>query len=157
MKIKGIGKAKAISILAALELGRRRKDSEPVTRPKITSSNEAAGIFLSLLSDIPHEEFWVAFLNRSNTLIERFQISQGGITGTVTDIRLIMKKALELRAVSVLVCHNHPSGNLEPSIQDKEITEKIKEAAKFFDIQVLDHIIIAGKNYFSFADQGLIV
>lgn len=156
MKIKGIGEAKAITIIAALELGRRRKDAEPPARPKITSSSEAAAIFLPLLADIPHEEFWVAFLNRSNILIERFQISQGGITGTVTDVRLIMRKALELRAISIIICHNHPSGNMEPSQQDKEITYKIKEAAKFFDIQILDHLVIAGKNYFSFADEGLI-
>jgi DNA repair protein RadC len=156
MKIKGIGEAKAISIVAALELGRRRKESEPVTRPKITSSADAADIFVHLLSDIPHEEFWVALLNRSNTLIERYQVSQGGISGTVTDIRLIMKKSLDLLASSLIICHNHPSGNPEPSQQDKEITIKIKDAACFFDIQVLDHIIITGQKYFSFADEGLI-
>ena len=156
MKTKGIGEAKAISIVAAMELGRRRKTSETVLRPKISSSNQAADIFFPLLSDLIHEEFWVAYLNRSNLLIERYQLSQGGLTGTVTDIRLIMKKALELLASSLILCHNHPSGNLEPSSQDREITNKIKNAAEFFDIRILDHIIIAGNKYLSFADQALI-
>jgi DNA repair protein RadC len=156
IKIKGIGDAKAVSIVAALELGRRRKDSEPILRPKVSSSADAASLFFPILLDIPHEEFWVAFLNRSNILIELFQISQGGISGTVTDVRLILKKSLDLLASSLIICHNHPSGNLDPSNQDKEITNKIIQAAAFFDIQVLDHIIVAGQKYFSFADQGMI-
>ncbi len=156
MKIKGIGEAKAITITAALELGRRRAGSEPVSRPKITSSNDAAGIFLSLLTDIQHEEFWVAYLNRSNTLIERTRISHGGISGTITDVRLIMRKALEIYSSSIILCHNHPSGNLMPSEQDKQITQKIKEAAKLFDLTLLDHIVVGIGKYFSFADEGLI-
>jgi DNA repair protein RadC len=156
MQNKGIGEAKAISIIAALELGRRRKESEPKSKPKVTSSSEAANLFFPLLSDIPHEEFWVAFLNRANLLIERYLVSRGGITGTVTDVRMIMKRALETMSVSLILCHNHPSNNIEPSEQDREITTKIAQAAKFFDIRVLDHIIIGGSNYFSFADEGLI-
>jgi len=156
IKTKGIGEAKAISIVAAMELGRRRKDSEPVLKPKITSSTEAAGVFTELLSDISHEEFWVAFLSRSNQLIERAQISQGGVSGTVTDVKIIMRKAIELLASSIIICHNHPSGNSEPSNEDKQITTKIKDAGQFFDIKLLDHIIIASNKYFSFADEGLL-
>jgi DNA repair protein RadC len=156
-RLKGIGQAKAVSIVAALELGRRRGNSVPDEKPKITTSFEAQSIFQYLLSDIPHEEFWAAFLNRSNLLIERNQISQGGISGTVTDIRLLMRKALELRTSSVIICHNHPSGNLQPSEQDKIITKKIKDAAGLFDIILLDHIIIGNSNqYLSFADEGLL-
>lgn len=156
MKLKGVGEAKAITISAALELGRRRAVSEPPERPKFASSKQAFTLFSALISDISHEEFWVAFLNRSNLLIERVQISQGGLSGTVTDIRLIMRKALELKASSLLLCHNHPSGNLMPSQEDKQVTLKMKDAAAFFDIQVLDHIIIASNKYFSFADEGIL-
>lgn len=156
MKLKGVGEAKAITISAAMELGRRRAVTEPISKPKITSSKEAANIFIALLSDLPHEEFWVAYLNRSNKLIERSRVSQGGINGTVTDIRLIMKKALEIMATSIILSHNHPSGNMQPSNQDIEITNKIMDAAKLFDIALLDHIIIAQNMVFSFADQGLI-
>lgn len=156
MKIKGIGEAKAITITAALELGRRRASSEPEIKSKISSSIDAAGIFISLLTDIQHEEFWVAYLNRSNKLIERIRISQGGISGTITDVRLIMRKALEVYATSIILCHNHPSGNLTPSEQDKQITQKIKESAKLFDISLLDHIVVGLGNYFSFADEGLL-
>lgn len=156
MTLKGVGEAKAISISAALELGRRRAVAEPLSREKITSSSQAFSIFSALLCDLTHEEFWVAFLNRSNLLIERAQISQGGLTGTVTDVRIIMRKALELKASSIILCHNHPSGNLSPSQQDKLITTKIKEAASLFDIQLLDHIIIGNNKYLSFADEAII-
>ncbi len=156
VKVKGIGKAKAISIAAALELGRRRMNSEPLSVPQITSSKAASELFLPLVTDLPHEEFWVAYLNRNNKLIEKSRISQGGISGTVTDIKLIFKKALDLLASSIIICHNHPSGNLDSSIQDRQITKKIKEAALFFDISLLDHIIVAGNNYISFADEGLL-
>ncbi|MBN1117837.1 MAG: DNA repair protein RadC [Bacteroidales bacterium] len=154
--IKGIGEAKAITIAAALELGRRRSAAEPEQKVKITDSKLAAGIFQNLLCDLNHEEFWVACLSRSNSIIEKFQVSQGGISGTLTDIRIIMKRCLEMLASSVIICHNHPSGNLTPSEQDKEITQKVKEASKFFDIKLLDHIIIAGNKYYSFADEGLV-
>ncbi|MBN2484612.1 MAG: DNA repair protein RadC [Bacteroidales bacterium] len=156
MKYKGIGEAKAISIVAALEIGRRRKDCGSPVRPKITSSADAAAVFFPLVADLPHEEFWAATLDRSNKLKEQFMVSSGGISGTVTDVRILLKKSLEASASSIIVCHNHPSGNIEPSRQDKEITQKIKEAAKLLDIQLLDHIIIAGQKYYSFADEGLI-
>lgn len=155
-KFKGIGEAKAITIMAALELGRRRKESEPTERPKINSSADAANIFKPLLSDLPHEEFWVLLLNRNNLVIDKMIISRGGITGTVIDVRIIMKMALEYLACSIILCHNHPSGNLIPSEADKEITRKIKDAGKLFDISVLDHVIVGNNYYFSFADEGLI-
>lgn len=155
-KFKGIGEAKAITIMAALELGRRRKESEPTERPKINSSTDAANIFNPLLGDLPHEEFWVLLLNRNNLVIDKMIISRGGITGTVIDVRIIMKMALECLACSIILCHNHPSGNLIPSEADKEITRKIKDAGKLFDISVLDHVIVGNNSYFSFADEGLI-
>jgi len=155
-KFKGIGPAKSITIAAAMEIGRRRKESDPDEKPKITSSTDAAIIFKPLLSDLPHEEFWVLFLNRNNLVIDKMMVSQGGLTGTVIDVRLILKTALEKLACSLILCHNHPSGNLNPSEADKEITKKIKEAGKHMDIPVLDHLIIANDAYFSFADEGLI-
>lgn len=155
-KFKGIGPAKSITIAAAMEIGRRRKESDPDEKPRITSSADAALIFKPLLSDLPHEEFWVLFLNRNNLVIDKMMVSQGGLTGTVIDVRLILKTALEKLACSLILCHNHPSGNLNPSEADKEITKKIKEAGKHMDIPVLDHLIIANDAYFSFADEGLI-
>ena len=155
-KFKGIGPAKAITIAAAMELGRRRKESEPEEKPKVVTSADGANIFKPLLSDLPHEEFWVLLLNRNNLAIDKFMVSQGGLTGTVIDVRLILKTALEKLACSIILCHNHPSGNLMPSDADKEITRKIKEAGKHMDIPVLDHLIIANDAYFSFADEGLI-
>lgn len=153
-KLNGIGEAKAINILAALELGRRRKASEINEEKKIKSSNDVFTIFHPLLSDLRYEEFWILFLNRSNTIISRLKISQGGISGTITDVRLIMKEAIELLASSIIICHNHPSGNREPSDADIRITSKIKEAATYFDISLLDHLIITDKGYYSFADEG---
>lgn len=155
-KFKGIGPAKAITIAAAMELGRRRKESEPEEKPKIVTSDDGANIFKPLLSDLPHEEFWVLLLNRNNLAIDKFMVSQGGLTGTVIDVRLILKTALEKLACSIILCHNHPSGNLMPSQQDKEITSKIRDAGRMMDIPVLDHLIIAGDRHFSFADEGLI-
>jgi len=155
-KFKGIGPAKAIIIAASMELGRRRKESEPDEKPKIVTSTDAARIFKPLLSDLVHEEFWVLFLNRNNLVLDKMMVSQGGLTGTIIDVRIILKTALEKLACSLILCHNHPSGNLNPSEADKEITRKIKEAGKHMDIPVLDHLIIANDAYFSFADQGLI-
>jgi DNA repair protein RadC len=155
-KFKGIGPAKAITIAAAMELGRRRKESEPDEKPKVVTSSDAATIFKPLLSDLPHEEFWVLLLNRNNLLIDKMQVSQGGLSGTIIDVRIILKMALDKLACSIILCHNHPSGNLNPSEADKEITKKIKEAGKHMDIPVLDHLIIANDAYFSFADEGLI-
>jgi len=155
-KFKGIGPAKAITITAAMELGRRRKESEPDEKPKVVTSADCAAIFKPLLSDLPHEEFWVLLLNRNNLVIDKMLVSQGGLSGTVIDVRIILKMALDKLASSIILCHNHPSGNLIPSEADKDITKKIKEAGKHMDIPVLDHLIIANDSYFSFADEGLI-
>jgi DNA repair protein RadC len=155
-KFKGIGPAKAITIAAAMELGRRRKSSEPDEKPKVVTSGEAAQIFKPLLSDLPHEEFWILLLNRNNLVIDKMMVSQGGLSGTIIDVRIILKMALDKLACSIILCHNHPSGNLIPSEADKDITKKIKEAGKHMDIPVLDHLIIGNDAYFSFADEGLI-
>jgi DNA repair protein RadC len=155
-KIRGIGIAKAVTIAAALELGRRRKLSEVEYVAQIRSSKDVSDIFQPLLSDLMHEEFWILFLNRSNKVITRMKLSQGGLSGTVTDVRMIMKKAVECLASGIIVCHNHPSGNLNPSESDSKITQKIKEAGNLMDIQLLDHIIISDKDYYSFADNGLL-
>jgi len=155
-KFKGIGPAKAITIAAAMELGRRRKESEPDEKPKVVTSADCAAIFKPLLSDLPHEEFWVLLLNRNNLVIDKMMVSQGGLSGTVIDVRIILKLALDKLACSIILCHNHPSGNLLPSEADKDITKKIKEAGKHMDIPVLDHLIIGNDSYFSFADEGLI-
>jgi DNA repair protein RadC len=153
-KLHGIGTARAVTITAALELGRRRKMSEVEEILQIKSSKDVADIFQPLLSDIIHEEFWILFLNRSNKVINRMKLSQGGISGTVTDVRIVMKKAIEYLASGIIVCHNHPSGNLNPSESDTKITQKIKEAGNLMDIQLLDHLIISDKDYYSFADNG---
>jgi DNA repair protein RadC len=156
MKIKGIGKAKAIAIVSALELGRRRKLSESSDRLKIASSGDVFEVLYQHLVDLAHEEFWILLLNRSNKIIEKRKISQGGIAGTVTDIRMILKFAIEALASSIILCHNHPSGNLQPSEADIQITRKLKEASSIMDIGLLDHVIIAGKRYYSFADENLL-
>jgi DNA repair protein RadC len=151
----GIGKAKAMIIAAAFELGKRKEVTE-YERVFIQSSSDIARHFQALLKDSHAEAFWVAYLNRANKLIRSECISTGGITGTVADPRIILKKALDLRAVNMILCHNHPSGNLRPSKADEEITFKIKNAAALLDIQVLDHIIVSIEGFFSFADEGLI-
>lgn len=156
MKIKGIGEAKAISIAAALELGRRRKDSDVVRRPKITSSKDAYEQIRSYLMDLPHEEFWILLLTRSNEVIRPVQISQGGISGTVADPKIIFKSALEHLASSMILVHNHPSGNLKPSEADKELTRRLVTSGKLLDIPILDHLIISELGYLSFADEGLL-
>ena len=155
-KIRGIGNARAVTIAAALELGRRRKLVEVPEVPQIKCSKDVFDLLSPLLSDLTHEEFWILFLNRSNKVINRMKLSQGGISGTVTDVRLVMKKAIENLASGIIVCHNHPSGNLNPSESDTRITQKIKEAGNIMDIQLLDHLIISEKDYYSFADNGLL-
>ena len=156
MKIKGIGEAKAISIVAALEIGRRRQAMNYREKAVMTSSTDVANYLQSLLKDYRHEVFAVLFLNRANK-INHFQIvSEGGITGTVADPRIILKKALEEDAVGIILCHNHPSGSLKPSGADQELTRKIKEAAKFFDIKVLDHLIVSDAGFYSFSDEGIL-
>ncbi len=153
---RGIGEAKAISIVAALELGKRRKLSDIREKPQIKSSHNVYELMHPVLSDLPHEEFWILLLNRANKVISTQKISQGGISGTVIDSRLIMKVAIDQLASSIILCHNHPSGNLLPSQQDKSITNKLIEAGKIMDIPVLDHLIITESGYYSFADEGLI-
>ncbi len=156
MKIKGIGEAKAVTIAAALELGRRRHASSPLEKPVVVTSREIAQYLKTRLKDYRHEVFAVVFLNRANK-VNHFQIvSEGGITGTVADPRVILKKALEEDAVNIILCHNHPSGSLKPSRADEDLTIKIKEAARLFDITVLDHIIVSEDGYYSFADEGLL-
>jgi DNA repair protein RadC len=151
---KGIGEAKAITIVAALELGKRHKSSEPTKGHQIKSSADIFEIFRPILSDLPHEEFWVVFLNHSNTVIHKAKISQGGVVGTIVDVRIILKLALEKLATGIAVCHNHPSGNLFPSAIDAETTRKIRDACEAIDILFLDHLIISGNKYYSFADDG---
>jgi len=155
MKTKGIGMAKAIAILAALELGKRRMAEQYLTET-ITGSASVAKYLQAKLMDLSHEVFAVLFLNRANRIRHFEIISSGGMTGTVADPRIILKKALEEEAVSIILCHNHPSGNLKPSRADEELTKKIQQATKFFDIMLLDHIIVSTDGYFSFADEGLI-
>jgi DNA repair protein RadC len=152
--LHGIGTARAVTIAAALELGRRRKLSDVPEVNQIKCSKDVADIFYPILSDLQHEEFWVLFLNRSNKVVGRMKLSQGGISGTVTDVRIVMKKAIEFLASGIIVCHNHPSGNMMPSESDTRITQKIKEAGNLMDISLLDHLIISGKDYYSFADNG---
>ena len=156
MKIKGIGETKAITIAAALELGRRRQASSSLEKPVVTTSIDIANYLRSKLKDYRHEVFAVLFLNRANKINHFEIVSQGGITGTIADPRIILKKALEEDAVSIILCHNHPSGSLKPSRMDEELTSKIKEAARYFDIKVLDHIIVSEDGYYSFADEGLL-
>jgi DNA repair protein RadC len=155
-KFKGIGEAKAISIAAAFELGRRRKDIDGSERPKITSSHIAYEILHKRLSDLPHEEFWVLILNRANQVIKEEYLSKGGISGTVVDVRLICKAAIENNASGVVIAHNHPSGQVLPSEQDKSITKKLKEALRLFEISLLDHLIVGDQKYCSFSDEGLL-
>jgi DNA repair protein RadC len=153
---KGIGEAKAISIITALELGKRRQLEVALEKPKITSSKDVANLMQPVLGDLEHEEFWALFLNNSNKVVAKNQISKGGLTATIVDIRLVFKRALELASVGIIVCHNHPSGKLQPSIADKQLTQKIKEAGTTLDIKLLDHLIITEKGYFSFADENLL-
>ncbi len=153
--IKGIGEAKAILLISALELGRRRKFSESREKYKINSSKDAFNFMQPFLEDLSYEEFWVIYMNRSNRITDQIKISQGGVSGTVIDVRIILKHAIEKLASNLIICHNHPSGNLQPSESDKQITNKLKEAAKFHDIQVLDHLIISDNSYYSFADEGI--
>lgn len=155
-KFKGIGEAKAISIITALELGRRRRLEQALVLPKITSSNAVFKIMQPIIGELQHEEFWIIYLNNSNKVLLKEQSSKGGLTGTLVDVRLVFKKAIDLFATAIILCHNHPSGKLAPSIADKSITQKIKLAGETLDIKVLDHLIITENAYFSFADESLI-
>jgi DNA repair protein RadC len=155
MEFKGIGEAKAVTIAAALELGRRRREEDAVELHKITSSKAVFEIMQPLIGELPHEEFWVLYLNNSNKVIYKSQLSKGGITGTVVDVRLIFKTALEHNATSIILTHNHPSGKLQASDADKDITRKLKLAGDQLDVKILDHIIITEKSYLSFQDEGI--
>lgn len=154
MKIRGIGQAKAIMIVAAMELGRRRQAMPGRNKPTVTSSADVAEQLQSMLKDYKHEVFAVLFLNRSNRINHFEIISKGGITGTVADPRIIIRRALEEDAVSMILCHNHPSGSLRPSKADQELTQKIRHAAQYFDIKLMDHLIVSDEGYYSFADAG---
>ena len=154
-KFKGIGDAKAISIVAALELGRRRKETETTKREKIITSKDVFEIMKPSMMDLPHEEFWLLMLNRANSVIKRELISRGGVAGTVVDTKIIFKTAVMNYANSIIICHNHPSGNLKPSEADFKITKNIKEAGKIMEIPLLDHLIITENGFYSFADEGI--
>ena len=156
IKFKGIGEAKAISIAAALELGRRRGGGEALSRKHITSSKSIFELMHPLLGDLPHEEFWVIYLNNSNKVLDKLQLSKGGMTGTLVDTRIALKRALEVGAISLALVHNHPSGTLQPSEADKQVTQKLSTASKSLDLRVIDHLIITEKGYFSFADEGVL-
>lgn len=154
-KFKGIGEAKAITIVAALELGRRRKETDSEIQKPILTSKDAYNALTDVLNDLPHEEFWVLYLNRKNIIIKRSNISKGGVTGTVADAKIIFKEAILLLASTIILFHNHPSGALKPSQADIQLTKKLQETGKIMDIPVIDHIIVGDGNYFSFADEGL--
>ena len=156
MKVKGIGQAKAIAIIAALELGRRRRETDAEEKPRVSGSRDCFNILKPHLQDLPHEEFWIILLNRANRVIRKHQVSQGGVAGTVADPKIIFKVAIAELASGIILAHNHPSGNLTASQADIELTKKIKEAGKLLEIQVLDHLIVAGQKYFSFADEGML-
>ncbi|MGW1453912.1 RadC family protein [Salegentibacter agarivorans] len=155
-EFKGIGPAKAISIVAAMELGRRRRIEDALEKKKITSSASVFELMQPIIGELYHEEFWIIYLNNSNKVIEQLQLSKGGITGTLVDVRLTLRKALEVGATSIILAHNHPSGTLKPSEADKQLTQKLKTAAQSLDIKVLDHLIVTEKSYFSFADEGVL-
>ena len=156
MQFNGMGEAKAISIVAALELGRRRRSAEPAERASITSSASAYEQIRPMLSDLSHEEFWLVLLDRGNRLLDRCRISQGGMHGTVADPKIIFKAALDKRASSVILCHNHPSGQLRPSEEDIRLTRKLTEGGRLLDISVHDHLILTSSGYYSFADNGML-
>lgn len=153
-KFKGIGEAKAVSIIAALELGRRRRDTKLQERPQITCSKDAFQIMLPIYSDLNHEEFWILLLNTANRVIGKHNLSKGGRAGTVVDIKILFEEVLSYKATSVILTHNHPSGNLNPSEQDRVLTKRINEAGKLLDIKVLDHLIFSSTSYYSFSDSG---
>lgn len=155
-QFNGIGEAKAISIVAALELGRRRKDVLEKKKNAIKSSKNAFNEIKDVLSDLPHEEFWVLYVNRKNEVIKKENISKGGVSGTIADSKIIFKQAINQLASAIILCHNHPSGNLNPSKADIMLTKKMKEIGHLMEIPVLDHLIVGEKSYFSFADEGIL-
>ena len=152
----GVGDVKAITIIAAMELGRRRTLQNAITEPVIQTVDDVYNLLYPLLCDLEHEEFWVLFLNQANKLKARINISKGGISKTLTDVRIIFKKALETGATAIILCHNHPSGNLNPGKEDIELTKRIIEAGKIMDIKILDHIIISDTDFFSFKNENML-
>ena len=156
LSYKGIGEAKALCIVTALELGKRRQQELPLENPIISCSKDSFLHMQPLIGDLTHEEFWVIYVNNSNRILSKTMLGRGGLTSTVVDVRILYKKAIELSAVGIVLCHNHPSGKLTPSASDEELTEKIKTAGDSLDIKLLDHLIITEKSYFSFADHGKI-
>jgi DNA repair protein RadC len=156
MQINGIGVAKALALGAAIELGKRQRAETPQILDKIESSQTVFQLLYPQLGDLPHEEFWIIYLNNSNRVLSKIQLSKGGITATLVDTRLVFKKALQQGAVAVILIHNHPSGTLKPSESDRKLTQKIVTAGEQLDIKVLDHVIITSRAYFSFADEGLL-
>lgn len=156
MKVRGIGPAKALTLIAALELGRRRREEAAQKKTKITSSTQVYEFIYPLLLDKKHEEFWILLLNRANEVIKAVQISQGGVSGTLVDARIVFKEAVEHLASSLILIHNHPSGRLVASEADKSITKQLIDAGKLLGIPVLDHLIFADNGYLSFADEGII-
>ncbi|VAW18300.1 UPF0758 family protein [hydrothermal vent metagenome] len=155
-QFKGIGEAKAVTIAAALEMGRRRRGEEAQKITKINASADVFELLQPIIGELEHEEFWIVYLNNSNKVLHTAQLSKGGITGTLVDVRLVMRQALEFGAIALVLAHNHPSGTLKPSGADKQITQKLKAAAMALDIKILDHLIITQKDYFSFADEKLL-
>ena len=156
MRFKGIGEAKAVTIAAALEMGRHRRMEDTTKITKIKSSHDAFELLYPLIGELQHEEFWIVYLNNSNKVVHKAQLSKGGITGTLVDVRLVLKQALELGALGIILAHNHPSGTLQPSGADKQITQKLKVASEALDIKILDHLILARHQYLSFADKGIL-
>jgi len=156
LKFKGIGEAKAICIITALELGRRRTLESALEKIKITSSRSVFEVMQPILGELAHEEFWIIYLNNANKIQLKTQMSKGGITGTLVDTRLVFKRAIELSSTGIILCHNHPSGTLKPSSSDVSLTKKIKHGGEVLDVKVLDHLIITEKDYFSFADENML-
>jgi DNA repair protein RadC len=153
-KIKGIGATKAVTLLAALELGRRRAATDAAPRTAIRTAEDVVRLMSPLLADLPHEEMWLLLLSRANRVIERIKISQGGIHATAADTRIILKQAIEKLATGIILVHNHPSGNAQPSAEDQRLTTQVQQAAALFNIKFFDHIIIAGNDSYSFTEQG---
>lgn len=156
LSFKGIGEAKALSIIAALELGRRRRSAEVIEKSTIGGSKDVFNYFMAIVEDYKYEGFWILLLNRANKIIKHVQISEGGVSGTIADPKKIFKLSIENGASGIILCHNHPSGNIKPSEQDLKLTKKIVEGGQLLDINVLDHLIIGDNNFFSFADENLI-
>ncbi|MBK8555609.1 MAG: DNA repair protein RadC [Lewinellaceae bacterium] len=155
-RFKGIGMAKAITIIAAMELGRRRQLADLRERPKISSSRDAQKVIASLLTDLYHEEFWLILLNKANEVIARERMSSGGMAGTVVDTKMLFKAAIDARAAAIIAVHNHPSGNLQPSQADIDLTRRLRKAGELLDLPLLDHLIISERGYYSFADEGML-